>query len=167
MISSDQPSVDNASSIIPLVNEEPQLNPPAISQDAAGQQVIQSTDERWDTMGEDLVQRELISTQVTPEMVAFMGELDSKCHQEVKKFINIRVEFGLEYPKFYPESLDEARGDPTVPVHQFLTTSILILGHYGCYLCKSRQVIYLLLSHSIVCIMLPRKTISSLFAVYK
>ena len=115
MISSDQPSVEDSSSIIPLVNEEPQLNPPAISQDAAGQQVIQSTDERWDTMGEDLVQRELISTQVTPEMVAFMGELDSKCHQEVKKFINIRVEFGLEYPKFYPESLDEARGDPTCP----------------------------------------------------
>jgi len=53
MISSDQPSVEDASSIIPLVNEEPQLNPPAISQDAAGQQVIQSTDERWDTMGED------------------------------------------------------------------------------------------------------------------
>ena len=66
-------------------------------------------------MSEDLVQRELISTQVTPEMVAFMGELDSKCHHEVKKIVNIRVEFGLDYPKFYPESLDEARGDPTCP----------------------------------------------------
>ena len=112
MISSDQPSVEDSSSTIPLVNEEPQLNPPGITEDAAGQHVILSTDERWDTMGEDLVQREIISTQVTPEMVAFMGDLDSKCHQEVKQFVNIRVEFGLDYPKFFPESLDEARGDP-------------------------------------------------------
>jgi hypothetical protein len=66
-------------------------------------------------LSEDLVQRELISTQVTPEIVAFMGELDSKCHHEVKKIVNIRVEFGLDYPKFYPESLDEARGDPICP----------------------------------------------------
>ena len=43
--------------------------------------MVLSTDDRWDTMGEDLVQREVISTQVTPEMVAFMGELVSKCHQ--------------------------------------------------------------------------------------
>ena len=115
MISSDQPSVEDLSSTIPLVTEDLQLNFPGITADAGGLQVIQSTDERWDTMDEDLIQRELISTQVTPEMVAFMGELDSKCHHEVKKFVTIRVEFGLEYPKFYPETLDEARGDPTCP----------------------------------------------------
>ena len=77
MISSDQPSVEDSSSTIPLVNEELQLNPPGITADTEGQQVVLSTDGRWDTMGEDLVQREIISTQVTPETVAFMGELDS------------------------------------------------------------------------------------------
>jgi hypothetical protein len=50
-ISADSEIVEDSSSIIPLVHEEAQLNPPAISHDAAGQQVIQSTDERWDTMG--------------------------------------------------------------------------------------------------------------------
>ena len=68
MISSDQPSVEDPSSTIPLGTEDLQLNLPGISADAGGLQVIQSTDERWDTMGEDLIQRELISTQVTPEM---------------------------------------------------------------------------------------------------
>jgi hypothetical protein len=50
MNSSDPPTVEESSSAIPLVDEDFQLNPSGITIDASGQQGIESTDERWDTM---------------------------------------------------------------------------------------------------------------------
>ena len=60
-----------------------------------------------------------------------MGELDSKCHQEVKKFINIRVEFGVgiwNIQSFILSRLTKREG--IQHVRQFLKIRTLILGHY-------------------------------------
>jgi len=74
---------------------------------------------------EFLIPRSLVSVSVVPTVVAYTGELVRGLNAQVTTYVKSRISKGMEYPTFFPTTLDEARDNldfPPVPGDSLLGT---------------------------------------------
>ncbi len=86
---------------------EPALVEPPTDLNQPGDSMVPLDPE--ESSSEFLIPRSLVSISVVPTVVAYTGELVRGLNAQVSIYVKSRINKGMEYPTFFPTTLDEAR----------------------------------------------------------
>jgi hypothetical protein len=102
---------------------EPALVEPQTDLDQPGDSKVPLDPEECGS--EFLIPRSVVSVSVVPTVVAYTGELVRGLNAQVNTYVKSRISKGMEYPTFFPTTLDEARDNldfPPIPADSLLGT---------------------------------------------
>ncbi len=85
----------------------PALVVPLTDIDQPGDSVVPLDPEECSS--ELLSPRSVVSISVAPSVVAYLGEIVRGLNAQVSNYVKSRITKGMEYPTFFPTTLDEAR----------------------------------------------------------